>query len=163
MKIFRTTLIILGVALTSITFGQLLSQNDEGILFYTLSYNSDNMRLEHRLDEFPERNAHGDHFDVPLAARSYFKPMETGIAMESWMTNPFESNYYEVEPFVESWMTAPFESKYYEKGPKLESWMSTPFETNYYEVEPFIESWMTVPFDLEEKVEVEEWMTTSWM
>jgi len=38
-----------------------------------------------------------------------------------------------------------------------------PFETNYYEVEPFIESWMTVPFILEEELEVEDWMRTSWM
>jgi len=163
MKIFRTTLIILGVALTSITFGQLLSQDEGGLLFYSLAYNSDNMRLEHRLDEFPERHAYGDQFDVPLSSRTYFRPMETDIAVEPWMTNPFESNYYEEEPFIESWMTTPFESNYYEEEPFIESWMTTPFETNYYEVEPFIESWMTVPFSLDEEIEVEEWMTTSWM
>jgi len=41
--------------------------------------------------------------------------------------------------------------------------MTTPFETDYYESEPFIESWMTVPFDLKEELEVEDWMTTSWI
>lgn len=163
MKIVKTILIILGIALTSISFGQVIPQNQGGVLFYTLAHNSDNMRLEHRLDEFPERHAYGDRFDVPIAARTYFRPMETEIAVESWMTNPFETDYYEVEPIIESWMTAPFESNYYEEDPFIEPWMTTPFETNYYEVEPFIESWMIVPFDLDEEIEVEEWMTTAWL
>ena len=144
MKILKTILIILGIALTSITFGQLLSQNEGDILFYTLAYNSDNNRLEHRLDEYPERHVHGDQFYAPLTARTYFRTMEIEIAVESWMTNPFKNNYYEMEPFIESWMTAPFKS-------------------NYEEEEVFIESWMTVPFDLDKEVEVETWMTTSWM
>jgi len=163
MKIVKTILIILGIALTSISFGQELSEDEGGILFYTLAYNPANMRLEHRLDEYPERHVHGDQFDVPMAARTYFRPMETEIAVESWMTNPFETDYFEVEPFVESWMTTPFESNYYEEESGIEPWMTTPFETDYYESEPFIESWMTVPFDLKEELEVEDWMTTSWI
>ena len=144
MKSFKIILSIVGLALTSITIGQRLSQSDGSILFYTVAYNATNNRMEHRLDEFPETRAYGDCYDVPLAARTYFGPMETDLTVESWMTTPFESNYYEVEPFLESWMTIPFES-------------------NYYEVEPVIESWMTVPFDLDEEIELEEWMTTSWM
>jgi len=132
MKSFKIILSIVGIALTSITFGQLLSQSDGSILFYTVAYNSTNNRLEHQLNE------------APLAARTYYGPMETDMVVESWMTTPFESNYYEAEPSIESWMTTPFESKYYEE-------------------EPIIELWMTVPFDLDEKIEVEEWMTTSWM
>ena len=163
MKIIRIILIIVGVALTSITFGQLLSQTDGGILFYRVAYNSSNMRMEHHLDEFPNRRAYGDHFESSMAARTYFTPMETHVEVESWMTSPFESNYFEVEPFVESWMTSPFESNYYEVEPKVESWMTSSFESNYYEAEPMVESWMTAPFDLDEESEVEAWMTTSWI
>jgi len=163
MKSFKIILSIVGLALTSITFGQRLSQSDGSILFYTVAYNPTNHRLEHRLDEFPERRAYGDRYDAPLEARTYFGPMETDLAAESWMTTPFESNYYEVEPFLEPWMTIPFENNYYEVEPFLESWMTIPFENNYYEAEPVIEPWMTVPFDLDKEIELEEWMTTSWM
>ena len=144
MKTSRIILIIIGVALTSITFGQLLSQTDGGILFYRMAYNSTNMHMEHHLDEYPDRRAWGDQFETSMAARTYFAPMETDVAVEAWMTSPFESNYYEVEPFIESWMT-------------------TPFECNYYEVEPKVESWMTVPFNVDEEIVVEAWMTTSWI
>jgi hypothetical protein len=163
MKSFKIILSIVGFALTGITFGQRLSQSDGSVLFYTVAYNSINHRLEHRLDEFPEQRAHGDRYDVPLAARTYFGPMETDLAVESWMTTPFESNYYEVEPVIESWMTTPFESNYYEVEPVIEPWMTTPFESNYFEADPIIEPWMTVPFDLEDEIELEEWMTTSWI
>ena len=144
MKTIKIILSITGIALTTITFGQLLSQADGSILFYKVAYNSVNNHLEHRLDEFPERRSSGDQFEAPAAARTYFAPMEIDMAVESWMTSPFESNYYEMEPVIESWMV-------------------TPFESNYYEVEPFIESWMIRPFDADDEVEVEEWMTTSWM
>ena len=144
MKISRIILIIVGVALTSITFGQLLSQTDGGILFYRTAYNSTNMHVEHHLDEYPNRRAYGDQFESSMAARTYFAPMEIDVAVESWMTSPFESNYFEEETFIESWMTSPFES-------------------NYYEVEPFVESWMTRPFDVDEEIEVEAWMTTAWL
>ncbi len=125
MKSFKIILSIVGIALTSITFGQLLSQSDGSILFYTVAYNSTNNRLEHHLTEFPERRAYGDTFEATLAARTYFGPMETDMVIESWMTTPFESNYYEVDPILELWMTVPFYS--------------------------------------EDEIEVEEWMTTSWM
>jgi hypothetical protein len=163
MKTFKILLSIVGIALTSITFGQLLSKSDGNILFYTLAFNPANNRLENLLTEFPDKRAHGDYFEVPLASRTYFEPMETDMELESWMTVPFETNFYESELLLESWMTVPFETNFYEAEPLLESWMTVPFETNYYEVEPFIESWMTVPFILEEELEVEDWMRTSWM
>ena len=144
MKTIRTILSIAGVALTTLTFGQLLSQADGSILFYTVAYNSVNNRLEHRLDEYPERSCSGDQFEAPAAARTYFVPMETDIAVESWMTSDFNSGLYE-------------------DAVQLESWMTTPFESNYYEVELLIESWMTKPFKSGDEVEVEEWMTTSWI
>ena len=115
MKTIKTILTIVGVALTTITFGQLLSQTDGRILFNTVAFNSVNNRLEYCLDQF----------EAPMAARTYFVPVETAMAVESWMVSPFECNYYEME---------------------------LP-----------IESWMTVPFDSGDEVEVEEWMTTSWI
>ncbi|MCK5066249.1 MAG: hypothetical protein KAR16_02365 [Bacteroidales bacterium] len=182
MKTFRTILIIVGVALTTITFGQLLSQTDGSILFYTVAYNSVNNRLEHRLDQFPERRVSCDQFEAPVAARTYFVPLETDLAVESWMTTPFETNYYEVEPFIESWMVSPFECNFYEMGPSIESWMTSPFESSVAEAElnleswmasPFncnvaeadllIETWMTVPFDAAESIEMESWMTADWI
>lgn len=163
MKTFRIILSIAGIALTSISFGQLLSQSDEGILFYKVAYNSINDRLEHHLEEYPDKRAYGDHFESSLASRTYFAPMETDLVVEEWMTTPFESNYFEVEPFIESWMISPFDCDYYEVDPFIESWMMSPFESNYYEVDPIIESWMTRPFIMDEDIEVEAWMTTSWM
>lgn len=163
MKILKITLIIIGVALTSTSFGQRQTQDGESALFYTLAYNPSNNRLEHNLNEFPERHAYGDFFDVPLTSRTYFRPIETEISMESWMTNSFDNTYFEVEPFVESWMTIPFENSYYEEELTIESWMSSPFETSFYEEDLSIEPWMTKPFDLDEEIEVEQWMTTSWV
>ena len=121
MKSYKIILSIVGFALTSITFGQLLSQSDGSILFYTVAYNSTNNRLEHHLSEFPERRAYGDKFEAPLAARTYFGPMETDMVVESWMTTPFESNYYEVDHFIELWMTVPF---YSEDKIEVEEWMT---------------------------------------
>ncbi len=45
--------------------------------------------------------------------------------------------------------------------------MTKPFESNYYEADLIIESWMTKPFEqkeeIEEEIEIEEWMTTIWI
>jgi hypothetical protein len=163
MKTIKTILSIVGVALTTITFGQLLSQTDGRILFYTVAYNSENNRLEHRLDQFPERRVSGDQFEAPMAARTYFVPVETDMAVESWMTTPFETNYYEVEPFIESWMVSPFECNFYEMEPSIESWMTVPFECSVAEADLVIESWMTVPFEASEYIEIESWMTAAWI
>ena len=172
---------IVGIALTSITFGQLLSQEEGGMLFYRLSYNSASDRLEHYLSEVPERRASGDQFDAPLNSIIFFEPMEREMDVENWMTLPFETDYYEEELSVEDWMTVPFETDYYEEELSVEDWMTVPFETDYYEeelsvepwmTEPFeisyheaelsIEPWMTRPFILEEEIQVEDWMLSSW-
>jgi len=172
---------MVGIALTSITFGQLLSQEDGGMLFYRLSYNSASDRLEHHLNEFPERRAYGDQFDTPLNSILFFEPMEREIELEPWMTVPFETDYYEEELSVEDWMTKPFEISYQEEELFVEDWMTKPFEISYQEAELFvedwmtksfeisyqeeelsIESWMTRPFILEEDIQVEDWMYSSW-
>ena len=143
MKSSRIILSVVGIALTSITFGQLLPQNDGDILYYQLSYNSAGDRLEHHLIEFPERRAYGDLYEAPVASVIYFEPMETEIDLEPWITEPFETNYHEAELSVEPWMTEPF-------------------EISYQEAEPSMESWMTRPFMLEEELQVEDWMLSAW-
>jgi hypothetical protein len=185
MKKIKIILITMGVALTTFTFGQLLSQSDGSILFYNVAYNPTNNRLVHNLNEFTEHRAYGDEFQAPLVTRTYFRPLVNDLVLEPWMTEPFESNFFEPEPEVESWMTAPFESNYYEAeimieswmtAPfesnyfeaeiMIESWMTAPFESNYYEVEPFIESWMIAPFNCnyyEEDPLIESWMTTPFI
>jgi hypothetical protein len=144
MKAFKIVLIIVGFALTSISFGQLLSQSDGSVLFYTVQYNAVNSQLIHTLEEYPDRWTSGDQFVEPLSARTYFEPFEAELPVESWMLTPFESNYYEEGPFMESWMTEPFADSYYEEDLAIETWMTHPFET-------------------EEDLKVEAWMTSSWI
>lgn len=163
MKKIKIILITMGVALTTFTFGQLLSQSDGSILFYNVAYNPTNNRLVHTLNEFPEHRAYGDEFQAPLVTRTYFSPLVNDLVLEKWMTELFESNYYEAEIMIESWMTAPFETNYYEVEPFIESWMIAPFNCNYYEEDPLIESWMTSPFIPDDDLVVEDWMTQAWI
>jgi len=144
MKAIKIILSIVGFALTSISFGQLLSQSDGSVLFYTMKYNAANSQLEHTIEDYPHRWASGDLFEAPLAARTYFEPFEADLPVEDWMLTPFESNYYEEGPFMEPWMTEPFADTYYEEDLAVESWMIQPFET-------------------EEELRVEPWMTSSWI
>jgi len=144
MKISRMIISIVGIALTSVTFGQLLSEEDGNHRFHTLSYNSASDRLlNHQLNEVPERRAYGDQFDAPLNSIVFFEPMEKDIDLENWMVVPFNINDYEEELFVEPWMTEPF-------------------TISDYEAELSIEPWMTSPFILEEDIQVEEWMLSAW-
>ena len=124
MKTMKIFLSIAGVALTSICFGQLLSQNNNDVLFYTAYYNSANSRFEHRLNEYPTRNASGDQFETPGMITPFFVAMESDMVIESWMTAPFETNVYEEEPEIESWMIAPFECCYFEEEIQIEAWMT---------------------------------------
>ena len=78
--------------------------------------------MEHQVNKYPARTTSGDHFEAPVSSRTYFVPMEFDLAIEEWMTLPFESNYYEVDPIIEQWMTAPCESG---EEIEIEAWMST--------------------------------------
>ena len=144
MKTIKTLLIIAGFAITSICFGQLLAENTSDVLFYTAHYNMESNRLEHRINQFPVNTIAGDHFDAPVLSRTYYVPIEFDMAVESWMTKPFESNYYEMDV-------------------QLESWMESPFDCSYYEASPEIKAWMTEPFESGEEIEIETWMTTPWI
>ena len=122
MKTIKIILSIAGFAFTSICFGQLLSQNKSDVLFYSAHYNLASNRMEHQVNLYPGRTTSGDHFEAPVSSRTYFVPLEFDLAIEEWMTLPFESNYYEVDPIIEQWMTAPFESG---EEIEIEAWMST--------------------------------------
>jgi hypothetical protein len=144
MQTIKIILSIAGFAYTSICFGQLLSQNKSDVLFYSAHYNLASNRMEHQVNKYPARTTSGDHYEAPVSSRTYFVPMEFDLAIEEWMTLPFESSIYEEEL-------------------QIESWMLTPFESNYYEVHPIIEQWMTAPFESGEEIEIEAWMSTIWI
>ena len=129
MKTTKIILSIAGFALTTICFGQLLSQNNDDLLYYSSYYNLASNRMEHRVDQFPSRTTSGDHFKAAHISRTYFVPTDFDMGIEEWMTKPFESNYYEADLIIESWMTKPFEQKE----------------------------------EIEEEIEIEEWMTTIWI
>lgn len=129
MKTIKIILSIAGFALTTICFGQLLSENNDDLLYYSSYYNLASNRMEHRADQFPARTSSGDHFEVAHNSRLYFVPTDFDMGIEEWMTKPFESNYFEAELIIESWMTKPFEQKE----------------------------------EIEEEIEIEEWMTTIWI
>jgi len=57
--------------------------------------------------------------------RTFYVPMESEMVLESWMSAPFESCYYELDPVLEAWMTSPFESCYFEEEIEIEAWMTT--------------------------------------
>jgi len=144
MKTIKIIFSIAGFALTSICFGQLLSQNNSDVLFYSAYHNLASNRIEHQVNQYPARTTSGDHFEAPVLSRTYFVPIEFDLGIEAWMTLPFESSVYEEELQIESWMVSPFES-------------------NYYEADPIIEQWMTAPFESGEEIEIEAWMSNIWI
>lgn len=148
MKTIKLILSIAGFTLTSICFGQLLSKNNNDLLFYSSHYNLASNRMEHRIDPFPARISSGDHFEAPLISRTYFVPTEFDMDLETWMSKPFETTFYEEELLLESWMISPFESSYYEADPVVEPWMTKPFESSRA---------------IEDELEIEEWMTSPWV
>ena len=129
MKTIKIFLSIAGFLITSICCGQLFSENNSEKLYYTSYYDLTNNRFEHHIKPFPERTEAGDYFDAPALTRTYFVPIEYDMAVEPWMTRPFENSYYEEELRVEPWMEAPFEDLYREEDMEVEPWMTRPFGT----------------------------------
>ena len=56
MKTLKIFLSIAGFAFTSLCFGQLFSQNNSDILFYTAYYNLSSNSLDHHIDPVHERS-----------------------------------------------------------------------------------------------------------
>jgi len=148
MKTIKIYLSIVGFALSGICFGQVISENKSDLLFYSSSYNLASNRMEHRIDPYPARSNTGDHFEASHIRRTYFVSTEFDMAIEAWMTKPFESNFYEEELMLESWMVSPFESSYYEQDPLIEEWMTRPFEIDEI---------------IDEEIEIEAWMSKIWI
>jgi len=148
MKTLKIFLSIAGFALTSICFGQLFSQNNSDVLFYSSHYNLASNRMEHQVNQFPARTSSGDYFEAPIVSRTYFVPIEFDMSIEEWMTKPFESSFYEEELGLEAWMISPFENIFYEEDQVIEKWMTRPFDLDK---------------EIEEEIEIEAWMTTSWI
>ena len=163
MKTFKIILGIAGFAITSICFGQDLTQNSNELLFYSAQYNLASNRLEHNVNQYPARTTSGDNYDAPVLNLTYFVPLEFDMNIEDWMVSAFESSFYEEEIQLEPWMVSPFESSVYEEDVQLETWMESPFDCIYYEPDNPIESWMCKPFESGEDIEVEDWMTTPWI
>lgn len=164
MKTVKIFLSIAGAALTIFGFGQRLSPGHDDSKFYSAYLNPYLNPVEHKAYQYPFTS--GDHFEEPMVYRTYFAASDDDLAVEPWMTAPFETSLYEEELQIEAWMTAPFESNYYEPEIPVEPWMTAPFESNYYEPEIPIEPWMTAPFEsnyYEPEISIEPWMTTPWV
>ena len=144
MKTIKIIFSIAVYAFTGICFGQLLSQDNSDVVFYSSHYNLASNRTEHHVNQYPARATSGDYFEAPVLNRTYFVPVEFDMGIEDWMTSPFESSFYEEDL-------------------RLESWMESPFENIYYEPETPVEIWMTKPFESGEEIEIETWMTTPWV
>ena len=127
MKTIKIIFCIAGFAFTSICFGQLLSQKNSDMLFYSAHYNLASDRIEHHVNQYPARTTSGDYFEAPVLNRTYFVPLDFHMDIEDWMESPFESSIYEEVLAIESWMESPFESSIYEEDLAIESWMTTPW------------------------------------
>lgn len=157
MKTAKLVLSILGVALATLSFGQLLSLHENNsafdlnlarfmeteyelkneleneVLFYTSEYNAENGRTIHWINHKPIKHSLSATYITPLESRAYF-------------SRKVEALYEEI-PVVEAWMTTPFESSFEDSELRIEEWMITPFEIGLNE----------------ETLEIEPWMTEDWI
>ena len=151
MKTTKILLSILGVALATVSFGQLMSlpeisdssdpdmgrymEQENEVLFYTAEYNPENGRTTHWLNYRPGLKYIVPEYrhDDPAVSRTYF-----GRDIQA---------LYEKVPVVEQWMTIPFGNSLEDSELRVEDWMITPFESDY----------------AEEALDIEPWMTESWI
>ena len=151
MKAIKIIFSILGVALATISFGQLVSHPDSfnesdlnlsknidlsaELLFYSTEYNEESGRVTHWLSYLPDRrlrDAAHSAYEPNTVSRTYFAreieaSYESVPVVEAWMTTPFEDGLMEPDMHIESWMSTPFESKLDENDIKIESWMTNPW------------------------------------
>jgi len=88
---------------------------------------------------------------------------EEVLEVESWMTTTFTSDLEEFGPALEVWMTTPFEEFLGEEMVAVESWMAQPFDYELSEESLILEEWMRSPFETQDQIEMEAWMTSSWI
>ena len=132
MKAIKIIFSILGVALATISFGQLVSHPDSfnesdldlstnidhsgELLFYSTEYNKESGRVTHWLSYLPDRRL------IDAAHREY-KP---SIVSRTYYAKEIDISYESV-PVIEAWMTVPFEDGFMEPDMHMESWMSAPW------------------------------------
>ena len=132
MKAIKVIFSILGVALATISFGQMVSHHESfnesdlnlskyidhnaELLFYSTEYNEESGRVTHWVSHLPDRS-------LKDAAHTEYKP---SIVSRTYFAKEIEV-IYESAPVIEAWMTAPYESKADEKEFEIESWMTAPW------------------------------------
>lgn len=146
MKTRKIILSIAGLALSTLCFGQALSQNSSDILLYSARYNASGDRYEHRVHSFTERTTSSDQTDAPVLSRTYYLPVESDMLLEPWMTSPFENSVSEAELEVESWMMKPFENSVANSKLFIEEENYSNSEDRLLEENPVLENWMIAPF-----------------
>ncbi|MEN8202906.1 MAG: hypothetical protein ABFS28_09945 [Bacteroidota bacterium] len=127
MKTAKKILSILGVALATLSFGQLIAQtgrtpdlnmtrfieSEDEVLFYTAKYNAENGETIHWVNHIPGRyypSVLSNVYEYPLVTKIYFArevkaSYEEIPVLESWMIIPFSNDFPEEELVVEDWMT----------------------------------------------------------
>lgn len=158
-RVMKTTKIFLSVALLSLatfSFGQQSSLFEKvfhgrsnKVEYITANHVTGPGRMEMKVQELLGMNKGFAIKDEPVVYLSYTVARadvvyEEAINTEEWMTSPFEAGLPEAVISVEPWMLSPFDS-----GP-IENDLS-------------VERWMTTPFDTDENIEIESWMTTTWI
>jgi len=147
MKTAKIFLSILGVALATLSFGQLISlheiskssdldiarymEQENEVLFYIAEYNAEKGRTTHWVNHRPGLKYYVPEYksDDPLVSRTYYardiKAMYEEIpVLEEWMTIPFGNSLEDSELWVEDWMITPFEIDFAEEALEIEPWMT---------------------------------------
>jgi hypothetical protein len=88
---------------------------------------------------------------------------EEVLKLESWMSEAFENDLMEYGPALEVWMSEPFERYLSEEVVVFESWMGESFENDLSDETLIIEEWMLSPYEIDEELEMEDWMANSWI
>ena len=147
------------VALATTSFGQLPSIKDRlfkkqknQVEYITAEYSNENSRVEnwmHDLRSWSSDKASKDAYVAPVVTSSFIIEnvevvYEEELGLEIWMTNSFECSGTEDALFLEAWMEAPFAN-------------------NQIDESLNIENWMIIPFEVTESIEMESWMTATWI
>ena len=132
------------IALTTISLGQrsyVLEQffPEEGPRpYFANERDIEKSRIEiwtHNLHNRISKKTTWDLYENPVVAHSFTVERvdvvyEEELAVEKWMTTPFETGLGEEELYIESWMTQPFYDLVAEEELNVESWMTIPFEVD---------------------------------
>ena len=131
-----------------ISLGTLLSGQAPHVEYITTGYHHTPGTFERFFNRLAERSERMD-------GNGYGEP----VVCMSFVVND-DNIVYEKELAMEDWMTTPFDWGLQEEELAVESWMEAPFESGILEPELAVEDWMTRPFELDGDIEIESWMTS---